>query len=122
LIHRGYGAAFFWDGRAASLERQAIEPILNPKELGMTTGELERRVGMKAEDVAAALASYVRTIRSGDSPYDRYAAGKTGALNALEKSGLALFREKGGCTAATSGRASLTNAFTTPALRGRMVG
>src|SRR5438876_2862105 len=30
LINRGYGRSFFWDGRAASLERQAIEPILNP--------------------------------------------------------------------------------------------
>ena len=34
LVNRGYGEAFFWDGRAASLERQAIEPILNPRELG----------------------------------------------------------------------------------------
>jgi cytochrome c peroxidase len=98
LINRGYGTAFFWDGRAASLERQAIEPILNPKELGITAEELETRTGMKAADVAAALASYVRTIRSGNSPYDRFAAGKTGALNALEKSGLRLFRGKAGCS------------------------
>jgi cytochrome c peroxidase len=99
LINRGYGAVFFWDGRAASLERQAIEPILNPKELGMTSEELEIRTGMKAADVAATLASYVRTIRSGNSPYDRFAAGKTGALNALEKTGLQLFRGKAGCSA-----------------------
>lgn len=99
LINRGYGTAFFWDGRAASLERQAIEPILNPKELGMTTEELEIRTGMKASDVAAALASYVRTIRSGNSPYDRFTAGKSGALNALEKTGLQLFRGKAGCSA-----------------------
>ena len=65
----------------------------------MTQEELERRTGMKASDVTAALASYVRTIRSGDSPYDRYAAGKTRALNTLEKAGLALFRRRGGCNA-----------------------
>ena len=99
LINRGYGAAFFWDGRAASLERQAIEPILNPKELGLTEAELEERLGMKRDDVTSALASFIRTIRSGDSRFDRYTAGKKNALNALEKAGLTLFRGKGGCSA-----------------------
>jgi cytochrome c peroxidase len=103
LINRGYGATFFWDGRAASLERQAIEPILNPKELGITEAELERRLGMKSTEVTAALASFVRTIRSGNSKFDRYAAGKKDALNALEKAGLALFRGKGGCSACHAG-------------------
>src|SRR5215831_13267102 len=42
-INRGYGAMFFWDGRAKSLEQQALEPILNPKELGLAVAELERR-------------------------------------------------------------------------------
>ena len=99
LINRGYGTAFFWDGRAVSLERQAIEPILNPKELGMTEPELELRLGRKSAEVTGALASFVRTIRSGDSRFDRYAAGKKNALNALEKAGLAVFRGKGGCGA-----------------------
>jgi cytochrome c peroxidase len=39
----------------------------------------------------------VRTIRSGDSRFDRYAAGRADSLNALEKAGLQLFRGKGGC-------------------------
>lgn len=97
LINRGYGAAFFWDGRAPSLERQVLEPILNPKELGMSTIELERRLGMKTTDVTDALASFVRTIRSGDSRFDRYTAGKRSALSAQEKTGLSLFRGKGNC-------------------------
>jgi len=99
IINRGYGASFFWDGRAKTLEKQALEPILNPKELGMTEAEVERRTGLKIGDVTAALASYVRTIRSGDSRFDRYAAGKTNALSDQEKAGLELFRGKGGCTA-----------------------
>jgi cytochrome c peroxidase len=97
LINRGYGQSFFWDGRADSLERQAIEPILNPKELALSKDDLERRTGFQAEDVAAALASYVRTIRSGDSPYDRFTMGQTAALSAAEKAGLELFRGKGHC-------------------------
>jgi cytochrome c peroxidase len=97
LINRGYGMTSFWDGRVQSLEEQALEPIFNPMELGSTQAELERRTGMRAATVAAALASYMRTIRSGDSRFDRYAAGQSRALNALEKEGLAVFRGRGSC-------------------------
>src|SRR5206468_3896448 len=84
---------------ADSLERQALQPILNPIELGLTEAELERRTGMKVADVTGALASYVRTIRSGDSRFDRHAAGRADSLSALEKAGLQVFRGKGGCAA-----------------------
>lgn len=97
ILNRGYGKTFFWDGRAKTLEQQAREPILNPKELGMTEALVESRTGLKMTDVTAALASYVRTIRSGDSRFDRYAAGNQRALSDLEKAGLALFRGKARC-------------------------
>lgn len=97
ILNRGYGDAFFWDGRARTLERQALEPILNPKELGLTESELEGRTRMKASDVTAALASYVRTIRSGNSRFDRYTAGERDALTPIEQNGLELFRGKGRC-------------------------
>jgi cytochrome c peroxidase len=99
IINRGYGRSFFWDGRADSLERQALEPILNPKELALTEPELERRTKLKAAEVTAALASFVRTIRSGDSRFDRFTLGEARALNDLEKAGLDLFRGKGHCNA-----------------------
>ena len=97
IVNRGYGSVFFWDGRAKSLEQQVLEPILNQKELALTQPELERRTGLEAAQVSSVLASYVRTIRSGDSRFDRYGAGKTGALTDLEKAGLAVFRGKGNC-------------------------
>jgi cytochrome c peroxidase len=103
LINRGYGRVFFWDGRATSLERQALQPITNPIELGLTEAELERRTGLTAREVTDALASYVRTIRSGDSRFDRYAAGQTNALTPLEQAGLGVFRGEGGCTACHAG-------------------
>jgi len=53
---------------------------------------------MTTDEVAGALASYVRTIRSGNSRFDRYASGRQNALNAREQAGLALFRGKGGCS------------------------
>jgi cytochrome c peroxidase len=103
IINRGYGKTFFWDGRAKSLEQQALEPILNPKEMDNTAAEVERRTGLKIAEVTGALASYVRTIRSGDSPFDRYAAGNSRALNAVEKSGLELFRGKARCNLCHAG-------------------
>jgi len=103
LINRGYGSSFFWDGRAKSLEQQALEPILNPRELGLTEGELEQRTKLKTAEVTAALASFVRTIRSGDSRFDRYTAGQPNAINALEKAGLAVFRGRGNCSACHPG-------------------
>ncbi len=98
ILNRGYGISFFWDGRAATLEQQVLEPILNPKELGLAAAsELEHRTGISARTVATALASYIRTIRTGGSRYDRYLAGESNALTPLEQAGLALFRGTANC-------------------------
>ena len=97
LVNRVYGKSYFLDGRAPSLERQAIEPILNPIEMGMTLADIETRTGLEPQQVTQALASYVRTILDGNSRYDRYANGDAGALSAEEKLGLAVFRGKGRC-------------------------
>lgn len=48
--------------------------------------------------VALALAAYVRTIQTGDSPYDRYITGNRSALKTAARRGLDVFRGKGGCT------------------------
>jgi len=103
LVNRVYGRVFFLDGRAASLEKQAIEPILNPLEMGLTLPEIKTRVGLGPEEVTRALASYVRTIVSGNSPYDRYTTGDTKALSTEAKAGLAVFRGKGRCTTCHAG-------------------
>jgi cytochrome c peroxidase len=115
LVNRGYGAAHFWDGRALSLEAQALDPIRNPIELG---GALDRAVArlaadassrrafraayggdVTASDLARALAGYVRTIVAGDAPFDRYLTGDAGALSAEAREGLRLFRGRANCTA-----------------------
>lgn len=99
LANRAYGYSFFWDGRAKDLESQVLQPIENPKEMGLPLGEAAVRVGLDAVALQQALASYVRTILSGDSPYDRYLLGDRGALSAIQQSGLKLFRGKAGCAA-----------------------
>ena len=99
LINRGYGRAFFWDGRASSLEEQVIMPIQDPNEMNLTLDEASARVNLDATTLSSALASYVRTILSGDSPYDRFVNGDRKALSSEQQSGLGIFRGKGNCTA-----------------------
>ena len=44
LVNRGYGAAFFWDGRVRTLEEQVLKPIQDPNEMDLTVEEASRRV------------------------------------------------------------------------------
>ena len=112
LVNRGAGLSQFWDGRAASLEKQALEPLANPKEQNTSVdavlfwlrGNVAFRSEfpkvfnreVRAEDLANALASFVRTIRSVDSRFDLYMKGE-GEFSEEEKAGLMIFRGKGGC-------------------------
>jgi cytochrome c peroxidase len=113
LLNRAYGTAFFWDGRAPSLEAQVLEPLDNPNELGAGRDAVVARLGALAEysrafdaafgrsvtttNLGQALASYVRSILSGDSRVDRFTSGEPGALSGEERDGLRVFRGKGNC-------------------------
>jgi cytochrome c peroxidase len=103
LVNRGYGTSQFWDGRSLTLENQALEPIPNPLEMDLGLPEALARLAaggygtMSSNEIARAIAAYVRTIRSGDSPYDRYLRGDLGALDADAQRGLFLFRDKANC-------------------------
>ena len=99
IINRGYGRAFFWDGRSPSLEEQVLKPIQDPNEMDLTLAEASSRVNLDVTTIARALASYVRSILSGDSPYDRFVNGERTALSGPQQAGLQSFRGKGNCTA-----------------------
>jgi cytochrome c peroxidase len=99
IINRAYGTSFFWDGRSATLEDQVLQPITNPLEMALGKHEIQERAGLEPQLVAKALASYVRSVLAGDSPYDRYVAGDAGALTASQRRGLELFRGKANCIA-----------------------
>lgn len=76
----------FWDGRAKDLEAQAVGPIANPIEMGNTheavvkfvtanpvyKAQFEKIFGRapNIDDVGRAIATFERTIVTGDSPYD----------------------------------------------------
>lgn len=99
IANRAYGYSFFWDGRARDLESQVVQPIENPKEMDLPLAEAAARVELTPLRLRQSLASYVRTILSGDAPYDRHLLGESNALSAEARAGLKLFRGKAGCSA-----------------------
>jgi cytochrome c peroxidase len=110
VINRLFSDAQFWDGRAASLEAQALGPIQNPIEMGNTLEAVVKKLNaikgyreafqrafgseVMADGIAKAIASFERTVLSGNSPYDRYKAGDHQALSESAKRGLALFESE----------------------------
>jgi cytochrome c peroxidase len=89
LLNTAYNSSQFWDGRAKSLEEQAVAPILSRHEMGMpdrkavllrirSVPEYRRRFheafGREAnlQDIARAVAAFERTLVTADSAFDRY--------------------------------------------------
>jgi len=99
LINRGYGRGFFWDGRITTLEEQVLKPIEDPNEMDLPVAEAAARVALSPAELSHALASYVRSILSGGSPFDRFIDGDRTALSVAQQAGLRIFRGKGNCTA-----------------------
>ncbi|MGA2631020.1 MAG: cytochrome c peroxidase [Terriglobia bacterium] len=117
VFNSAYYTLQFWDGRAPSLEKQAEGPVQNPVEMGHTLAGVEQRLmadpSYKAEFkkafgsdvityemVEKCIASFERTVVSGNSPFDRYMyGGDKKALSASAKRGLEVFRnpKKGNC-------------------------
>ncbi|MFO0852620.1 MAG: cytochrome c peroxidase [Gemmataceae bacterium] len=114
LVNRGFGASQFWDGRAASLEEQALRPIADPTEMGNTVAEAVRRLsadagyksafdaafpgeGVTPTTLAKALAGFQRVLVRGDGPIDRFRKGARSALSEQAAHGFWLYESKGGC-------------------------
>ncbi len=115
VINRLFSKEQFWDGRAADLEEQSKGPITNPVEMAMSSHDVAvssvNRVrgyrpyfvaafgdkDVTIDKIAQAIASYERTVLSGDSPYDRYLAGQTDAMSGAAVRGMGIFLGKGRC-------------------------
>ena len=120
LINRAYGRSQFLDGRAATLEAQVVGPVTHPDEMATTreaaAGAIARIAGYQAlferafgdseisfDRITKAIASFERTILSGNSPYDRYLNGDKNALSREAKRGLEIFERSGECSECHSG-------------------
>lgn len=127
VINRAYSLAQFWDGRAATLEEQAKGPMANPIEMGHShegiVSALKEIPGYKKmfaaaygsseftiDHLAKAIATYERTVLSGNSRYDRYKAGAK-TLTSSEVRGMDVFFNKAKCDQCHEGINFTTNAY-----------
>ena len=119
-LNHAWSEVFFWDGRADTLEQQAMGPITAGVEMNMP---IERAVqvlngidwykerfnrvfpgqGVSADTIPKAIATFERTIVSAWAPFDEWVDGKEDAIPEGAKRGFALFAGKANCSACHSG-------------------
>jgi len=117
VTNAAYYTLQFWDGHAASLEEQAGGPMQNPIEMGHSIMGVEQALAkdpayvalfekawgpgpITFEKVTKSIASFERTIISGNSPFDKYMyGGDKKAMSPSAIRGLAVFKDpaKGNC-------------------------
>ncbi|WOH37723.1 cytochrome c peroxidase [Thalassotalea fonticola] len=101
---------FFWDGRADTLEEQAVGPLFDSKEMGNTPENLLNTLNaiptyiemfkvaypqngiITVANISESLAAFQSSLISLNSRYDQYAHGYHEALNKNEIKGLNIFR------------------------------
>ena len=119
LVNVAWRKTLFRDGRASSLEEQAIFPMMSPFEMNRNLDYLEEVLKtvpayveafrsvfggeITRQRVAMAIAAFERTLLSRDTPLDRHLRGEPGALSARQRAGLALFLGKAGCATCHNG-------------------
>ncbi len=109
LANMVFARVFMFDGRFESLETQALGPLFDHEEMGMTETEIVDRLQadtayvrrfrqafgpgpVTLEKVAKALATYQRTLISNRSAYDRWSAGDSSAMSPSARRGEILFQ------------------------------
>jgi cytochrome c peroxidase len=119
VLNAAYYSGFFHDGRAGSLEEQALGPLFNPDEMNATASQVvstlsgipEYRTRFKEafgteptiDGVGKALAAFERTLISKNSAFDRWVQGDDLAMSPQAQRGLELFTGKADCTACHKG-------------------
>lgn len=127
VLNLAWGDTFFWDGRADSLEAQALGPIQADVEMNMPLDVLVDRLksiegyqpffnqvfdtGITPENIAAAIATFERTIVSGPAPFDLWIEGDEDAISESAKRGFELFNGKAKCSACHTGWNFTDNKF-----------
>ncbi len=127
VLNTAYQQFQFWDGRAPSLEAQALGPIANPIEMNLPIEKAVEKIAaikgyqeqfqkvfgqpVSADGIAKAIAAFERTVLSGDAPYDHFKAGDENALSAQAKEGMQLFFGKAKCSSCHSGPNFTDNGF-----------
>jgi cytochrome c peroxidase len=126
-----YNAGFlplqFWDGRAGSLEEQAVGPIHNPVEMAEKHETVVPKIakitgyqkkfqlvfggGPSLQHIAEAIAAFERTIVSQNSAFDKYVMGNDRAMDDAAVRGMGLFKGKARCVLCHNGPNFTDNQF-----------
>ncbi|CAG1065310.1 Cytochrome c551 peroxidase [uncultured bacterium] len=120
VLNAAFLTSQFWDGRAATLEEQALGPIQASLEMNESLEIVEARLSaipeyrkmfievfggkeaVSSKNIAKAMAAFERTLVTPNSPFDRYLMGDKDAISADAKKGWELFQKKG-CNSCHSG-------------------
>jgi len=119
VLNAAFMKSQFWDGREPDLEGQSKGPFINPVEMGLENHDpilkairddrsywrafkkvfdLKKKNDVTIDHVAKAIASFERTLISGNSPFDQfYFGGNENAMDAAAKRGFTVFMEQGRC-------------------------
>ncbi len=127
VFNTAFNPTQFWDGRASSLEEQAIGPIENPVEMAEThenvVAKLNKIKGYRAQfravfgtdvslqGIAEAIAAFERTIISTNSAFDKHLKGDKRAMSEEAVRGMALFKGKARCILCHNGPNFTDNQF-----------
>jgi cytochrome c peroxidase len=120
VLNTAYNKFQGWDGRARTLEEQALSPIADAGEMhqdiGMLVEELKAiagyaglferaypEEGINESTISRAIAAYERTLLTTDAPFDLWVAGDEAAIDEAAKRGFELFEGKARCTACHQG-------------------
>jgi len=120
--------SFFWDGRAGTLEEQALAPIENPKEMNLSLDEALHRLKDNEkyngyfkeifnseptkENLGAAIAAFERTLETSDSPFDNWKfSNDSTAVSSAVRRGFVVFNAKGKCVQCHFGADLTANEF-----------
>ena len=127
VYNTGFIPLQFWDGRAGSLEEQAIGPIHNPVEMAEQANTVVPKIakiaayhrqfhlvfggGASLQHIAEAIAAFERTIVSQNSAFDKYVLGSSDAMTDSAVRGMALFKGKARCILCHNGPNLTDNQF-----------
>jgi cytochrome c peroxidase len=139
ILNVAWSEPLFWDGRADTLEDQAKGPLAAPAEMNMPHGEVVAAVSavpgylaafkaaypgepVNIDTIAKAIASYERTVVSGQAPFDRWVAGDDAAISDAAKRGFVVFNTKGNCASCHSSWRFTDDGFHDIGLPGQDIG
>lgn len=128
LFNVAFQKRLFHDGRAASLEEQALFPMISAFEMNQNLDFLEEELravpeyrqafaavfgdpDITRERVAQALAAFQRTLVSSEAPLDKFVGGDREALSPQAQKGYEVFSGKGGCLSCHGGPMLSDNGF-----------